>query len=109
MLCTTTKVARQQEGIALDRTFTASGKDARRPQLELLLSFGRAGGSDELSGVWVASQQRQPRFQFGDPHQRRVQPPDQRQQREDQRILLGDGQLAQLDLAWHPDGESSRP
>jgi DNA invertase Pin-like site-specific DNA recombinase len=39
------QVARQLEGIALDRTFTdtASGKDTRRPQLELLLSFARAG------------------------------------------------------------------
>jgi DNA invertase Pin-like site-specific DNA recombinase len=39
------QVARQLEGIALDKTFTdhASGKDAKRPQLELLLSFARAG------------------------------------------------------------------
>ena len=39
------QVARQLEGIALDRTFTdkASGKDSKRPQLELLLSFVRAG------------------------------------------------------------------
>jgi DNA invertase Pin-like site-specific DNA recombinase len=39
------QVARQLEGIALDKTFTdhASGKDAERPQLELLLSFARAG------------------------------------------------------------------
>ena len=39
------QVARQLEGIALDRTFTdtASGKDTRRPQLEFLLSFARAG------------------------------------------------------------------
>jgi len=38
------QVARQLEGIALDKTFTdhASGKDAKRPQLELLLSFARA-------------------------------------------------------------------
>jgi len=39
------QVARQLDGIALDRTFTdhASGKDTRRPQLDLLLSFVRAG------------------------------------------------------------------
>src|SRR3954464_4923585 len=39
------QVARQLEGIALDRTFTdqASGKDTKRPQLELLVSFVRAG------------------------------------------------------------------
>src|SRR5918911_1714011 len=39
------QVARQLEGIALDRTFTdkASGRDTKRPQLELLLSFVRAG------------------------------------------------------------------
>jgi DNA invertase Pin-like site-specific DNA recombinase len=39
------QVARQLEGIALDRTFTdkASGKDTKRPQMELLLSFARAG------------------------------------------------------------------
>jgi DNA invertase Pin-like site-specific DNA recombinase len=36
---------RQLEGIALDRTFVdkASGKDTKRPQLELLLSFARNG------------------------------------------------------------------
>jgi DNA invertase Pin-like site-specific DNA recombinase len=39
------QVARQLEGIALDRTFTdkASGKDIKRPQLGLLVSFVRAG------------------------------------------------------------------
>jgi DNA invertase Pin-like site-specific DNA recombinase len=39
------QVARQLEGISLDRTFTdkASGRDTNRPQLELLLSFVRAG------------------------------------------------------------------
>jgi DNA invertase Pin-like site-specific DNA recombinase len=39
--------ARQLEGIELDRTFTdkASGKDAKRPQLEALLSFVREGDS----------------------------------------------------------------
>jgi DNA invertase Pin-like site-specific DNA recombinase len=39
------QVARQLEGIELDQTFTdkASGKDAKRPQLELLLSFVRTG------------------------------------------------------------------
>ncbi len=36
---------RQLEGVALDKTFVdyASGKDANRPQLDLLLSFVRAG------------------------------------------------------------------
>ena len=36
---------RQLESIALDRVFTdkASGKDARRPQLELLMGFVRSG------------------------------------------------------------------
>jgi DNA invertase Pin-like site-specific DNA recombinase len=39
------QVARQLEGIPLDKTFTdkASGKDTKRPQLELLLSFARTG------------------------------------------------------------------
>jgi DNA invertase Pin-like site-specific DNA recombinase len=38
-------VDRQLEGIALDRTFIdkASGKDTKRPQLDLLLSFARDG------------------------------------------------------------------
>ena len=33
--------ARELEGVAVDKTFTdkASGKDTKRPQLELLLSF----------------------------------------------------------------------
>jgi DNA invertase Pin-like site-specific DNA recombinase len=37
--------ARQLEGLELDRTFTdhASGKDAKRPQLEELLNFVRTG------------------------------------------------------------------
>ena len=36
---------RQLEGLALDRTFTdrASGKDAKRPQLEAMQSFVREG------------------------------------------------------------------
>src|SRR3982750_2864836 len=39
------QVARQLEGIEVDKTFIdkASGKDTKRPQLELLLSFVRAG------------------------------------------------------------------
>lgn len=39
------QVARQLEGIEVDQTFTdkASGKDAKRPQLDLLLSFVRTG------------------------------------------------------------------
>jgi DNA invertase Pin-like site-specific DNA recombinase len=38
-------VDRQLEGIEVDKTFIdkASGKDTKRPQLELLLSFARAG------------------------------------------------------------------
>jgi hypothetical protein len=38
---------RQLESIALDRVFTdkASGRDARRPQLELLMGFVRSGDS----------------------------------------------------------------
>src|SRR5512135_1841752 len=37
--------ARQLEGIALDKVFLdkASGKDTKRPELELLLSFARSG------------------------------------------------------------------
>jgi DNA invertase Pin-like site-specific DNA recombinase len=36
---------RQLDGIKLDKTFTdkASGKDTKRPQLELLMSFARSG------------------------------------------------------------------
>ena len=36
---------RQLDGIAVDKTFTdkASGKDTKRPQLELLMSFVRSG------------------------------------------------------------------
>jgi DNA invertase Pin-like site-specific DNA recombinase len=39
------QVERQLDGIALDQTFTdkASGKDTKRPQLELLLRFARRG------------------------------------------------------------------
>ncbi len=38
-------VERQLEGIEVDKTFTdkASGKDTKRPQLELLMSFARTG------------------------------------------------------------------
>jgi|SRR4029453_15013830 DNA invertase Pin-like site-specific DNA recombinase len=38
-------IDRQLEGIEVDKTFidTASGKDTKRPQLELLLSFARTG------------------------------------------------------------------
>lgn len=38
-------VDRQLEGIEVDKTFidTASGKDTKRPQLELLMSFARTG------------------------------------------------------------------
>src|SRR5438874_6044113 len=38
-------VDRQLEGIEVDKTFIdkASGKDTKRPQLELLLSFARSG------------------------------------------------------------------
>src|ERR671915_1087996 len=37
--------ARQLDGIEVDKTFTdkASGKDTKRPQLELLMSFVRSG------------------------------------------------------------------
>src|SRR5918994_1286691 len=36
---------RQLDGIAVDKTFTdkASGKDTKRPQLELMMSFVRSG------------------------------------------------------------------
>src|SRR5438270_6093635 len=36
---------RQLEGVELDKTFTdkASGKDTKRPQLEILMSFVRSG------------------------------------------------------------------
>src|SRR5215217_4219325 len=39
------QVDRQLDGMALDQTFTdkASGKDAKRPQLEQLLRFARKG------------------------------------------------------------------
>lgn len=38
---------RQLEGVQMDRTFTdkASGKDVKRPQLESLMAFARAGGT----------------------------------------------------------------
>ncbi len=38
-------IERQLEGIQVDRIFTdkASGKDTKRPQLELLMNFVRAG------------------------------------------------------------------
>jgi DNA invertase Pin-like site-specific DNA recombinase len=40
-------IARQLDGVAVDKTFTdsASGKDVNRPQLAALLSFVRAGDS----------------------------------------------------------------
>ena len=53
--------------------------------------------------VGVASLQR------SDPRQRRFQPPDQRQQRQDECILLRDGQLAEVDIGRHIPSELSRP
>ena len=50
-----------------------------------------------------------PRLQFGDARQRRLQLPDQWQQRQDEGILLRDGQLAEVDLGGHTQLESSRP
>ena len=68
------------------------------------------GGSDELSGVLAASRaRRQPRFQHRDPRQRSLQLTDQRQQRKDQRVLLGNGQLGEVDIRCHPDVEFESP
>ena len=47
----------------------------------------------------------QPCFQFGHPRQRCLQLLEQRQ---DQRVLLGYGEFAEVDLGGHPDLESSR-
>ena len=51
---------RQLDGVTLDRTFTgrASGKDAKPPQLDALLTFLRTGDTlvvhnmDGLRGTW---------------------------------------------------------
>jgi len=51
----------------------------------------------------------QPPLQFSDPRQRRFQLPRQRQQRQDEGILLREGQLAEVDLGRHTKLESSRP
>jgi hypothetical protein len=51
----------------------------------------------------------QPRLKVGDARQRRLQLPDQRQQRQDEGILLHDGQLAEVDFRRHTELESSRP
>jgi predicted site-specific integrase-resolvase len=50
------QVARQWEGIAVDRTFTdtASGKDTKRPQLELLLGRPHAQHGRVRDGPWGA-------------------------------------------------------
>jgi hypothetical protein len=67
----------------------------------------RLGGALELG---------QPGFEVGVvrlqgcyPRQRRLKLADQRQQREDQRILLRDGQLPEVDVGRHTQPESSRP
>lgn len=51
----------------------------------------------------------QPRFQLSDPSQHGLYLPHQRQQREDQRALLGHRQIAEVDLGCHPDVGSRRP
>jgi hypothetical protein len=51
----------------------------------------------------------QSRLQFGDARQRCLQLPGQRQQRQDEFILLRDGQPAEVDLERHTELESSRP
>jgi hypothetical protein len=54
-------------------------------------------------------QRRQPRCQFGNPRLCRCQLANQRQQRADQRTLLGDRQRAEVELGRHPDRASNRP
>ena len=62
------------------------------------------GGSEELSGVFGGRSNAASRFsKFGDARQRRFQLPNQRQQRQDQVILLRDGQLAEVDLGRHTE------
>jgi DNA invertase Pin-like site-specific DNA recombinase len=44
---------RQLDGIEVDKTFTdkVSGKDTKRPQLELLMSFARSGDTVIVHGM----------------------------------------------------------
>ena len=44
---------RQLDGVQIDRSFTdkASGKDVKRPQLEALMSFARAGDTVVLHSM----------------------------------------------------------
>ena len=51
----------------------------------------------------------QPLLKVSNTGQGRFQPPDQRQQRQDQGILLRDGQLAEVDLGRHTELELSSP
>ena len=51
----------------------------------------------------------QPGLKFGNAGQSRCQLPDQRQQRQDERILLRDGQPAEVDFGHYTEVESSRP
>jgi hypothetical protein len=90
-----------ETGAALARWFLAGRLIVRflalgRRQLGIVRRLGRL------------LQLRQPRFQFGDPRQRRFQLADNRQQRQDQRVLPCNRQLGEIDLARHPDVESSR-
>ena len=55
---------------------------------------------------WPDAQFGQPLLKFGDAGQRRLQLPDERQQRQDELILLRDGQLAEVDLGRHTELES---
>jgi hypothetical protein len=98
-------------GVGLQHTGDAGAALARRlvaGRLIGLLAFRRRQRR-VVGGLLRPLNRGQPRLQFGDPRQRHFQLPDQRQQRQDERILLRDGQLAEIDSGRHAQVESSRP
>ncbi len=93
-------------GIVIERAAKAPPAFARRlragwPLVGFLALGRRKRGIVRRLGRLLTP--RQPCFQFADPSPRRLQPADQRQQRQDQRVLLGNRQLGKVDLGRHPD------
>ena len=92
-------------GVRLQRTAEAGAALARRlvagGTIGLLALRRRQRGI--VRGLRRPLERGQPLLQFGDARQRRFQLPDQRQQRQDEVILLRDGQLAEVDLGRHTE------
>lgn len=99
-------------GVGVERPAKASPAFARR-----LLAGRRALGFPALGrrqrGIVQCLRRplmpSQRRFQFRDPRQHRVQLADKGQQRQDQRVLLGNRQLGKGSVGYHPNVESNHP